>query len=167
MTQRARKNTTERIVVTFVDAAGAPKSGLTVAVRIRRKSDGQYLNDGDTWTATPGAEHSAAAVDATNAPGVYAFDFAVPDALDEFDIRFDGGSTAANRFQFGVLRAVAEGDGDLHLIKAVVAHSQEQTIATGVVTVMDDDGSTPLLMLTPGVDDELNPTKNVLTAALS
>lgn len=167
MAQRSKKGTTERIVATFVDAAGALKTGLSVGVRVRRSSDGYFLNDDDSWTASPGTEYSATEVDATNAPGVYSFAFSLPDALDEYDLRFDGSSAAANRYQFGTLRAVAEGDGDLHVVKAVIANTQQQAIATGVVTVMDDDGVTPLLTLTPSVDDEMNPTKNVLTRASS
>ncbi len=162
---RVEKGTTERIVATFVDSAGALLGGLTVTVRVQRASDGHFLNGDGTWTAAPATEHVAAKIDATNRPGEYAFLFSMPDTTDEYDIRFDGGTTAANRYQFGSIKAVADAEGDLHVAKAVLANKQKQDIATGVVTVMDDDGVTPLLTLTPTVDDEDNPTKNILAVS--
>ncbi|MCK6483613.1 MAG: hypothetical protein L6R00_05705 [Phycisphaerae bacterium] len=51
---------------------------------------------------------------------------------------------------------------ELHLCKAALVNRQVQTIATGVVQIMDDDGVTPLRTLTPIVDDVNAPTQNVL-----
>ncbi|MCG8405128.1 MAG: hypothetical protein MI923_08035 [Phycisphaerales bacterium] len=160
---RVQKNTTETINATFLDTAGVLKTGLTVAVRIQRAGDGKYLKNDGSWTASPSTEYTAAELDATNRPGEYAFDFAIPDTLDIYSIRFDGGTGAANRYQFGKLKAVNDAEGDIHIAKAVLANRQEQSISTGIVTVMDDDDVTPLLTITPDVDDEENPTKNILS----
>jgi hypothetical protein len=161
---RVEKGTVERVLAVFVDSAGALLTGLTVAVRVQRSSDGKYLESDDKWSAVPATEHTAAQVDATNRPGEYIFSFSLPDVPETYEVRFDGGSSAANRYQFGAIKAVADAEGDLHAAKAVLANRQEQDIATGVVTVMDDDDVTPLLTLTPTVDDEENPTKNILAA---
>ena len=162
---KVKKGTTERIEAVFVDSAGSLVTGLTTTVRIQRAGDGKFLKNDGTWTATPSSEYAAVESDATNRPGEYAFDFQMPDALDTYSVRFDGGIAAANRYQFGTITAVPDGDGDLHEMKAVLANRQEQEIATGVVTVMDDDGATPLLTLTPSVDDVDNPTKNILSVS--
>lgn len=53
---------------------------------------------------------------------------------------------------------------ELHLCKAALVNRQVQTITTGVVQIMDDDGVTPLRTLTPTVDDVNAPTQNVLAA---
>jgi len=160
-----KKGSTRRLVAVLVDAAGALKTGLTVGVRVVRSSDGQYLKNDGTWAASPVDEPSAAEWDAANLPGVYYWDFALPDALTAYLVRFDGGGGAANRYQFAWIEAVKTGDADLHAAKAVLANRQKQTISTGVVTVYDDDGATALLTLTPSVDDADNPTENILTPA--
>lgn len=162
---KVKKGTTERIEAIYVDAAGSLLTGLTATVRIQRSSDGKFLKNDGTWTATPSSEYVAGESDPTNRPGEYAFDFQLPDALDTYSVRFDGGSAAANRYQFGTIEAVADGEDDFHKAKAVLANRQEQDISTGVVTVMDDDGVTPLLTLTPSVDDPDNPTKNILSVS--
>ena len=162
---RVQKGTTETVRATFVDSSGSLKTGLTVTVRIQRASDDKYLKNDGTWTASPSTEYTATEIDSTNRPGEYAFDFNLPDALDAYSIRFDAGSAAANRYQFGEMKAVSDAEGDLHTAKAVLANRQEQVISTGVVIVMDDDGVTPLLSLTPSVDDEQNPTKNILSTS--
>lgn len=162
---RVKKNSTQRLVAVFMDAAGAPKTGLTVAVRVVRSSDGQYLKNDGTWVASPADEPSAAQWDSAHLPGVYYWDFALPDALTTYLVRFDGSSEAANQHQFAWLEAVKAGDADLHTAKAVLANRQKQTISTGVVTVYDDDGATALLTLTPEVDDAEHPTENILTPA--
>lgn len=38
---------------------------------------------------------------------------------------------------------------EVHLIKAILANKKTKVLATGVTTVYDDDGETPLLTLTP------------------
>ncbi len=162
---RVRRNSTQRLVAVFIDAAGAPKTGLTVGVRVVRSSDGWYLKNDGTWAESPAGEPSAAEWDAENLPGVYCWDFALPDALTAYLVRFDGSSAAINRYQFAWLEAVQMGDADLHLAKAVLANKQKQAISTGVVTVYDDDGATALLTLTPEVDDAEHPTENILTPA--
>ncbi len=52
---------------------------------------------------------------------------------------------------------------ELHLVKAMLANKQIQTIATGIVEVKDDDGTTTLKTLTPSVDSTTSPTQNILT----
>jgi hypothetical protein len=160
---RVKKNSTRRLVAVFVDAAGASKTGLTITVRVLRVSDDQYLKNDGTWTAAPSTEYPATAWDGTNMPGVYYFDFALPDAIDQYFVRFDGSTGAANRYQYAWLEAVKLDEADLHQAKAVLVNKQKQTISTGVVTVMDDDGTTALMTMTPSVDDVDNPTENILT----
>lgn len=164
---KAKKGTTERILAIFTDAGGSPVSGLSATVRVQRKSDSYFLQSDSTWLMTPSDDSTAVELDASNLAGVYYFDFALPDALDEYVIRFDGSASAAPRYLFGILRAVADGDGDLKLARAILGNKQGQTIATGVVTVYDDDGETPLITLTPSVDSASNPKANIITPSVS
>jgi hypothetical protein len=160
---RVKKNSTRRLVAVFVDAAGAAKTGLTVTVRILRASDDQYLKNDGTWTAAPSTEYGATAWDGTNMPGVYCFDFTLPDVIDQYFVRFDGSTGAANRYQYAWLEAVRLNEEDLHKAKAALVNKQKQSISTGVVTILDDDGTTALMTLTPSVDDVDNPAENILT----
>jgi hypothetical protein len=147
----------------FVDGSGGLQTGLSVNVRVARKSDGKYLQSDGSWASSPSNEYAAAELDASSLPGVYYFDWTLPDASDEYVVRFDGSSSAANRYQFACVQAVAVDAADLHKIKAALVNKQVQTIGTGVVAIMDDDGVTPLLTLTPTVDDVSNPTQNILS----
>ncbi len=162
---RAKKNTTRRIVVAYFSTFGVPKTGANVSVRVVRAGDGQYLQSDGSWAATPEADPAAVEWSSANSPGIYYFDFQLPDAVDSYVIAFDGGSGVSQQHQYVFLNAVAVDEADLRMAVAILANRQEQDIATGVVTVMDDDGVTPLLLLTPGVDDVNNPTKNVLTVS--
>ncbi len=155
--------TTHRLLAVFVDAAGSPKTGLSVTVRILRKSDGLFLQSDGAWSTSPGDEYTATAIDAASLPGVYGFDWTVPATLDEYIVRFDGGADAANRYQFGQVRSAKVDVADLHKIKAALVNKQVQTINSGVVAIKDDDGETDLLTLTPDVDDVDNPTQNILS----
>lgn len=141
---RIQKGKTHRIYATFVDTAGALKTGLTVSVRIMRKSDILFLKSDATWVTPPGTEYTATALDATNEAGTYYFDFAVPNTFDQYVVRFDGSSSAANRYQYGL--AITVNDGN-----AMIGNKAEQEIggAThGRVTVYDTDGTTVLYRLT-------------------
>ncbi len=160
---RVKKGTTRRLIAVYVDAAGALKTGLAVGVRVVRVSDGKYLKNDGTWSSTPTSEPAGVEWSAANNPGVYYYDFAVPAASDQYLLRIDGGSAAANRYAYAWLEAVAVDDADLYKIKAALINKQKQAIATGVVTIMDDDGSTPLVTLTPSVDDPDSATQNILT----
>ncbi|MBN2560667.1 MAG: hypothetical protein JXQ75_07030 [Phycisphaerae bacterium] len=160
---RVKKGTTERLTATFVDATGDLKDGLTVTVRVIRSTDDKYLKNDGTWTAAPSTEYSAAELDGTNMPGVYYFDLSLPDAIDQYLVRFDGSADAANRYQFARIEAVRLDEEDLQKAKAALVNKQKQTIADGVVTIYDDDGTTSLVTMTPGVDDVDNPTENILT----
>lgn len=162
---RAKKNTTKRIVATYLTTFGVPKTGGNVSVRVVRASDSQYLQSDGSWAATPQADPAAVEWSSSNSPGIYYFDFQVPDAVDSYVITFDIGSGVAEPSQYVSLEAVAADETDLRKAVAILANRQEQDIATGVVTVMDDDGVTPLLALTPSVDDVNNPTKNILTVS--
>ncbi len=160
---RIKKGSTKRLTAIFVDTAGIAKTGLTVGVRVIRVSDDKFLKSDGTWTASPSTEYTATEWDGTNMPGVYYFDFAVPDGLDEYLIRFDGGAGAANRYQFTWLEAVVIDEADMHKVKAALVNKQKQSIADGVVTIYDDDDTTELVTLTPSVDDVDDPTQNILT----
>ena len=162
---RVKRNSTRRLTAVFVDSVGNAKTGLAVTVRIIRASDDEFLKNDATWTASPSTEYTATEWDGTDLPGVYHFDFALPDAIDQYFVRFDGGTAAANRYQYTWLEAVALDEADLHKAKAALVNKQKQTIADGVVTVYDDDDTTELVTLTPSVDDVDNPTENVLTPA--
>lgn len=64
---------TERVVILAVDVAGAPVTGATVTLTIRRDSDGFFWNGTafqSSATTVPMAE-----LDATNMAGVYSYDF--------------------------------------------------------------------------------------------
>ena len=159
---RVKKGTTHRLVATFVDTAGDLKDGLAVTVRAMRAGDNKFLKNDGTWTSTPSTEYTATEWDGTNMPGVYTFDFSIPDAIDQYIVRFDGGAGAANRYQYAWVEAVKLDEADLHKAKAALVNKQKQTISDGVVTVYDDDGSTELVTLTPSVDDEESPTENIL-----
>lgn len=93
-----RKNTTLRLKWTFVTGAGAGATGLTPVVRIKRQSDGFFLKSDGTWVTPVAAEYTMTAVDATNLPGQYYFDWAVPNTDESYSIRLDGTSGAANRY---------------------------------------------------------------------
>jgi hypothetical protein len=111
------------------------------------------------------ADPAATEWSSANSPGIYYFDFQLLDAVDFYVITFDMSSGASTRFQYVSLEAVAADEADLRKAVAILGNRQEQDIATGVVTVMDDDEVTPLLSLTPGVDDVDSPTKNILTVS--
>jgi hypothetical protein len=160
---RVKKGSSQRLIAVFVDVAGAGKTGLIVSVRVLRASDGKYLADDASWNVSPTSEPTAAEVSATHNPGVYEYEFAMPDALDQYLIRMDGTAAAANRYVYGRIEAVATGDADLHKVRAALVNRQTQSIADGVVTIMDDDGVTPLVTLTPSVDDPDNASENILT----
>lgn len=153
----------QRLYMVFESAAGAGETGLTVTLRIRRESDGKYLKNDGTWTASPSTEYTATEASATDLPGVYYFDFTPPATADKFLIRWDGSASATDRYQFRYVRSAKMNATDLHLMKAIIANKQRQAIATGVVTIMDDDASTPLKTLTPSVDSASSPTMNIWT----
>jgi len=161
--ERVKVSTTLRIYASFVDSANAPLTGLTPTVRVMRESDNKFLKSDATWITPPGTEYTATALDATNMPGDYYFDFALPSGVDQYLVRFDGGATAANRYQRSVLRAVKLNETDVHKMKAVLCNKSIQTIATGVVAVKDDDASTTLLTLTPSNDSVDAATQNIIT----
>jgi len=162
---RSKKNTTQRIVVAYVTSFGLPKTGGAVSVRVVRASDGQYLQSNGGWSAAPQADPAAVEWSSANSPGIYYFDFQLPDAIDAYVITFDIGTGVPEPRQYVWVEAVAVDEADLRKAVAILANRQEQDIATGVVTVMDDDGATPLLNLAPSVDDVNNPTKNILTVS--
>ncbi|MFH1419450.1 MAG: hypothetical protein ABII12_14335 [Planctomycetota bacterium] len=160
---RVKKGTTCRLLAAYVNAAGGFENGLTVTVRVMRAGDNKFLKSDETWTSAPSGEHTATEWDGSNMPGVYYFDLLLPDTIDQYLIRFDGGAAAANRYQFAWIETVRLDEADLHKAKAALVNKQVQTIDTGVVTIKDDDGTTDLVTLTPGVDDVESPTQNVLT----
>jgi len=162
---QAKKGTTKRVVVVFYNTFGGPKTGVSVTVRVVLASDNLYLQSDGSWGASPQADPTAVEWSSANSPGIYYFDFQLPDAVNSYLITFDGGNSVQTRFVYAWLDAVSADETDLHRVKAVLANRQQQEIASGIVTVMDDDGLTPLLTLTPGVDNVDNPTTNVLTVS--
>ncbi len=102
-TLRVARGSTRKITAFFVDSAGNGVTGLTLAVRVWRESDGFFLQETDDGFlatvddfATGDAEVEE--LDASLKPGYYEFAFAIPDADDVYTIRIDGSASAANRF---------------------------------------------------------------------
>lgn len=160
MHYKAKKNTTYRLQAAYKSATSPGVTGLTVTMRILRRSDSKYLKNDATWTASPSTEYTATEASATNRPGVYYFDFALPNTLDTYDVRFDAGSTLGNdRYLYGTLEAVGMSDADVNKLRAFMVNKRSQDVATGIVTVYDDDAVTTLLTLTPsGTDTTLTMT---------
>lgn len=89
----------------FVDAAGAPLSGLTPQLRLSfhragHTDDGKFF-DGAGWVAAP-ADVAMTAVDAVNRPGLYRYLFTLrADAVEDgayYAFRIDAGATATPRY---------------------------------------------------------------------
>lgn len=103
MSFRVQTGDTEEIRVAFHNAAHAGVTGLSPTLRIQRVSDGQFWN-GSAYQAGV-ANLAMTAVDATNFPGVYAYDFDTTSASEEeHRLRADAGvATVANRLAYGAL----------------------------------------------------------------
>lgn len=162
--ERVKVGTAHRIIMVFRDSTGARKTGLTVTMRIRRKSDGKYLKNDATWTASPSTEYTATETDSTNMPGWYHFDFTLPATEDTYYVSADGSSTliAANRYQEGEILGVKLNEADIHKFAAFMLNKVVQNIGTGLVDVYDDDGVTVLYSLDIGQDDPATPTERIV-----
>lgn len=119
----AKKDTTERIFVVFADAAGTLVTGLIPIVHIQRTFDSKFEQQDKTWATTPASPPLAAEWNATYNPGVYYYELTLPKTLpgvgnhqNSYLIRFDGGTTVANRYQYGVIVGVEADEGDLAAI---------------------------------------------------
>ncbi len=149
--ERVLKGATTRLTANFLDANGSALAGLSPEIRIFDRTTGRYLKDDGTWVLSVPAwsEYRMSETSAGDFPGLYYFDFAVPDSVSGFDIRADGGSSAGNRYQFGELLSVDSDESELHLAFAMLANRRQHTISTGVDVVMDNDGATVLRTMTP------------------
>ncbi len=149
--ERVLKGSVTRIAVTFVDAAGDGLPGLTTTIRIYDRDADEYLKDDGTWVsgAPVGNEYALTETDATDLPGVYHFDFTLRNTLTHYDVRADGGTSAANRYHDGEIVAVSSDETELHVTYAMVANEREHTISTGVDVIKDNDGMTTLRTMTP------------------
>jgi hypothetical protein len=149
--QRVRKGTTTRVTASFVDESGVALTGLTPTLRVYDRATGDFLKDDGTWVspAPSGEEYAMSETDASDLPGLYHFDFDVPDSVTGFDLRADGGASAGNRFQCGEILAVESDESELHLAFAMLANRRRHTVSTGVDEVMDNDGTTVLRTMTP------------------
>lgn len=150
------KNATRRIYVHLRTSGTANLTSGSPTLTIVRQSDGYF------WTGS--AFQSGAAtvnmseLDATNAPGIYYYDFAIPNEYDEYLMYVDGTASAT------YIRYYSEHWKASIAPETRAGHYQEQTIATGVVKVFDgDDDTTELHTLTPGKDSASNPTKSTWT----
>lgn len=157
--ERVLKGSTTRIAATFVNQAGEGLTGLTPTIRVYDRDADQYLKNDGTWvTGAPvGSEYTMAETDSTDLPGVYHFDFTLRAAETSYDIRADGGSTAANRYQDGEVVGVGSDESELHIAFAMLSNKRVHTVSTGVDVIMDNDGSTTLRTMTPtdGGDDTI------------
>ncbi len=151
---RVLKDATRRITAVFVDSSGNGVTGLSPSIRIHDEDQSEFLRNDGTWGAI-GTDYTMTEVDATNLPGLYAFDFTLRGTSTTYDVRVDGGGTPANRYGWSEIIAVDSDETELHLVKAMVANKREHTISTGVDKVYDDDGTTVLRTMTPqdGGDD--------------
>lgn len=70
---RIQQNSTERIRLTALDVSGVGVTGATIALSIRRDSDGYHWNGSSFQSGY--ITVSMSAVDATNHPGKYYYDF--------------------------------------------------------------------------------------------
>lgn len=157
--ERVLKASTTRVAVTFVNASGEGMTSLTPAIRVYDRDADQYLKNDGTWvTGAPvGFEYTMTETDATDLPGVYHFDFNLRATETSYDIRADGGSTAANRYQDGEVIGVGSDESELHVAFAMLANERVHTISTGVDVILDNDGVTTLRTMTPtdGGDDTI------------
>lgn len=157
------------IEAVFIDSGGALKTGLTPTVRVRRTSDSKFLKNDATWTASPSTEYTMSAVDGTNLPGLYRFALAIPltDAVGtEYQVRCDGTSTAANRYQHLTIKTESNTLSDLARIYAAAAGKQVQELNganKGRITFYDRDGSTVLFYLVVTEDLESSPATRTFT----
>lgn len=162
--ERAKVSSTIRLVCVLRDASDSLLTGKTVTLRVQRQSDGYFLKNDGTWAAAPGTEYTFSETDATNMPGTYHYAWTLPATLDSYIIRADCGTsgTPVPRYLFGRLLAVKLDESDMHKAKAMLVNRKEQAIATGVVTIYDDDGVTALFNLTPDQDTPANPTSRII-----
>ncbi len=140
------------VLAVMLDTAdyATPRTGLTVTATILKAGSSAFA-------AIAG---SVAEVGAT---GVYRVGLAAAD-LDTagpamLSLSAAGAVTQYLRLEVVALDLFAPPDaeslglGELHLVKAVLANKRTHRIETGVNTVYDDDGETPLLTLTPDERD--------------
>ena len=141
-----KKGTTHRIF-----AQWAQTTGLTPTVSIWRQSDSKYLKSDATWVTPESTLYTMTAVDATDRPGLYYFDFAIPDLSTNFLIELDGTSSHASssRYQIGQIESVADSPTNMHWLRAFITNKKSMAIATGIITVYDDDGTTTLFTIDP------------------
>lgn len=101
-TENVRKNTGERITAYFIDASGAPLSGLTPSITIRRKSDSAYWNGSAFQVAF--AQVAMAPTDSVNQGGFYSYLFDTTGLNQDNYSIVASGTAAANSPQVGELK---------------------------------------------------------------
>ena len=154
--QRVLQGSTTPITATFVDAAGVGLTGLSPTIRVYDRGANQYLKNDGTWvTGAPvGDEYTMTETDPADLPGVYHFGFTLRDSETSYDVRADGGISAANRYQDGEVIAVVSDESELHVAFAMLANERVHTISTGADEIMDNDGQTTLRTMTPTDDGD-------------
>jgi hypothetical protein len=83
-------------------------------------------------------------LDAVNMPGIYQFDLTQAETNCDSFVLYAKSSTEG--VEFDVVKEKTEATS---LIAKVLANKQVQNKTTGVITIYDDDGVTPILLLTP------------------
>jgi len=150
----AKAGATETLTVTFTDTAGALKTGLSPTLTIRcigGTNDTKYLQADASWGASK-ADLSMTEVDATNSPGDYEYDFALPS--DEYDgvsyyIVADGTASASPRYATAEVEATSDDIDDLQYVIAVAKNKMTldvdpESATYGRVTIYESDGTTVL-----------------------
>jgi hypothetical protein len=127
------------LYVQMVDAVDlvSPKAGLGLAVEVVKAGSGTYAAIGGNWSEV--------------GSGTYRISLAVADlsALGHAMLKVTALGAANQYVPMQVVRLLDE----MHLAKAALVNGRRHTIDTGVDTILDDDGASPLRTLTPSEAD--------------
>jgi hypothetical protein len=146
-----------------VDAlTGQPITGLTYGDIVARfiRSRAASVAIATAPLASPDAAHVDGGfieIDAAACPGWYRFD--VPDAA------FSGGARGVtvtllaagaliSPFRVEIVATAGDIGAEVHLCKAALVNKRRHTISTGVDRILDDDGVTTLVTMTPTDDGD-------------
>lgn len=158
--RRIKQDSTDvELTVFAVDAvSGQPRTGLAfgdVTVRYRR-SGLASVSVTPVTLASPGAAHADGGfveIDAADMMGLYRFD--PPDAAwtagaDVVDLILQADGVLFRPVTVELVDAtVGEVQTETHLCKAALVNRRRHTVSTGVDEILDDDGQTVLVTLTP------------------
>lgn len=163
--ERRKVSSTVRLAYTAWADDGSLVTGLTPLFRVIRESDGYLLDSADgLFRAVPASEYAMAELDATNAPGRYYKEWALPATADEsYAVIVDAGATVANRHADCRIEAIAVaeadlaltgGDGDtLETLSDQLDSAATATNVTDAVSALAGEDSDTLESLSDQIDD--------------